>query len=262
MIIKQGTATKHIPFFMVDSANHISGKAGLAPTVTISKNCGAFVTPAGAVTEIGSGWYRIAASATDSNTLGSLLVHAIATGADPIDDRHEVEVFDLDSATVTVGDKTGFSLAPEYNAAKTASSQASVDAVKIKVDNLPSDPASAAAINASFATVNSGISGIRGQTDKFSFVGTDVRATLDSEPVAIVLDSSDLIAIADAILKRDFSALTGEAEYSLLNAARMLRNVWDTTDGTLTVRKEDGATVAWTRELTTDPAAQPIVAAT
>ena len=168
----------------------------------------------------------------------------------------------LDGETVSVSDKTGFSLAPEYNAAKTASSQASVDAVKVKVDNLPSDPVSTAAINASFATVNSGIAGVRGQTDKLSFVGSDVRATLDSEPVAVVMDSSDLIAIADAILKRDFSALTGEAAYSLLNAARMLRNVWDTTDGTLTVRKEDGATVAWTRELTTDPEAQPIVAAT
>ena len=69
---------------MVDSTDHISGKTGLTTTVTISKNGAAFGAPAGAVTEIGSGWYKIAANATDSNTIGSLLVHATATGADPL----------------------------------------------------------------------------------------------------------------------------------------------------------------------------------
>jgi hypothetical protein len=67
---------------MVDSTDHIAGKAGLSPTVTISKNGAAFGAPAGAIAEIGSGWYRIAGNATDSNTVGSLLVHAAAGGAD------------------------------------------------------------------------------------------------------------------------------------------------------------------------------------
>jgi hypothetical protein len=72
---------------------------------------------------------------------------------------------------------------------------------------------------------------------------------------------TDSNAIADAILKRDWTAISGEALYSLLNAARMLRNVWATAGGTLTVKKEDGTTTAWTRTLTTDPSAEPITGA-
>ena len=104
MLIKQSSSNKVVPFFLVDSTDHISPKTGLVPTVTISKNGAAFGTPAGAVTEIGSGWYKIAASATDSNTIGALLVHATATGADPFDVIHEVIEATLAKGT----DITGF----------------------------------------------------------------------------------------------------------------------------------------------------------
>jgi hypothetical protein len=53
--------------------------------VTISKNAAAFASPSGAVTEVSSGWYKLAANATDSNTLGVLALHATGTGADPTD---------------------------------------------------------------------------------------------------------------------------------------------------------------------------------
>jgi hypothetical protein len=104
MLIKQSTSVKVVPFFLVDSADHISPKTGLTPTVTISKNGAAFGAPAGAVTEIGNGWYKIAGNATDSNTLGSLLVHATASGADPFDVIHEVVEATLAKGT----DITGF----------------------------------------------------------------------------------------------------------------------------------------------------------
>lgn len=129
MLIKQSTSSRVIPFFMVSSTDHIAGKTGLTPSVTISKNGGAFAAPAGAIAEVGNGWYRIAGNATDSNTVGSLLVHATGTGADPYDVTHEVVVYDIDSSTVTVGtnnDKTGYSLVAAYDAAKTAASQANV----------------------------------------------------------------------------------------------------------------------------------------
>ena len=81
-----GTAVKALVFLMVDVGDHISGKAGLTPTVTLSKNGGAFASPAGAVTEIASGWYKVAANATDSGTIGALALHAEAAGlADPTD---------------------------------------------------------------------------------------------------------------------------------------------------------------------------------
>ncbi len=94
MQLKQSTAV-NIPFFMRDSSDSISGKTGLSPTVTISKNGAGFVTPVGSVTEIGNGWYYLAAAATGANdvgTLGALLLHATATGADVWDDFHEVLV--------------------------------------------------------------------------------------------------------------------------------------------------------------------------
>ena len=79
---------------MVDSADHITGKTGLTPTVTLSKNGGVFGSPVGTVSEIGNGLYKVAGNATDSATLGSLILHATATGADPVDVEFEVVAFD------------------------------------------------------------------------------------------------------------------------------------------------------------------------
>jgi len=92
--IKQGQTAQPLLFLMIDSADHVSGKPGLSPTVTLSKAGGTFATPAGAVTEVGNGWYQVAGNATDSATLGPLLLHASATGADPTDDRFDVVAYD------------------------------------------------------------------------------------------------------------------------------------------------------------------------
>lgn len=96
---KQSSTSYPITFLMVDSADHIAGKTGLTPTVTISKNGAAFGAPAGAVTEVGEGWYELAGNATDRSTLGDLLVHAEATGADPVDDRYTIVPWDPFDAT-------------------------------------------------------------------------------------------------------------------------------------------------------------------
>lgn len=93
-IIKQGTANRALVFLMVDSTDHITGKTGLTPTVTLSKNGGTFASPSGAVSEIGNGLYKVAGDATDSATLGSLVLHATGTGADPCDIEFEVVAFD------------------------------------------------------------------------------------------------------------------------------------------------------------------------
>jgi len=63
---------------------------------------------------------------------------------------------------------------------------------------------------------------------------------------------------ADALLKRDWTAITGEASRSVLNALRFLRNKWSAAGTTLTVTKEDDVTTAWTGNLTTNPSADPI----
>lgn len=197
-------------------------------------------------------------SGTAGNILGNRLDVAVSTRAAP-------------GAAMTL---TG-----AYDASKTASSQASVDlvagyidtevaAIKAKTDNLPADPASAGTINTSFSGVNTKldtiddfvdteVAAIKAKTDQLTFTSGRV----DANVADVTLDAGDLNQIADAIMKRDWTAITGEASYSLLQALRMLRNKWDTASGTLTVRKEDGTTVAWTRALAVDPAAQPIVGA-
>lgn len=50
----------------------------------------------------------------------------------------------------------------------------------------------------------------------------------------------------DPVWTRDMSAISGEAARSPLNAIRGLRNKWDIAAGTLTVKKENDSTTAWT----------------
>lgn len=85
LIIKQSTAVQNIVFFMTLSSDHISPATGKSPAVTLSKNGGAFASATGAVTEIANGWYKLAADATDSNTLGALALHATAASCDATD---------------------------------------------------------------------------------------------------------------------------------------------------------------------------------
>jgi hypothetical protein len=91
---KQSDTGYPLFFFMVDSTDHITGKTGLSPTVTLSKNGAAYGSPAGAVSEVGNGLYKIAGNATDSNTLGELWIHATASGADPTDTKYAIVPYD------------------------------------------------------------------------------------------------------------------------------------------------------------------------
>lgn len=116
--IKKDTTTYPIVFFMVNSTDHVTGESGLTPTVTLSKNGGAFGAAAGAVSEIGNGFYALAGNATDSNTLGTLILHAEATGADDTD--MALSVVDYNPFVVAEpGDE--MILTSAYDAAKTAS---------------------------------------------------------------------------------------------------------------------------------------------
>lgn len=88
-LLKQSTAF-NLTFFMSSSGDNVTGVTGLSPTVTISKNGGAFASGGGSVTEIGNGWYYYAATTTDTNTLGDFLLHATGTGANPADEKAQV----------------------------------------------------------------------------------------------------------------------------------------------------------------------------
>lgn len=83
--ILQSSTQAALLFYLVQSSDHITGLTGASPTVTLSKNGAAFASPSGAVTEISSGWYKVAGNATDTGTLGPLALHATAASADPCD---------------------------------------------------------------------------------------------------------------------------------------------------------------------------------
>lgn len=131
-----------------------------------------------------------------------------------------------------------------------ASVSADVAAVNAKTTNLPSSPAAVGAqmdlVNAPNATAVTAIQSGLATSSALSTVSTNVSAL----PTAN--------ANADALLKRDWTAVSGEAARSVLNALRFLRNKWSVTTGTLTVTKEDDSTSAWTGTVTTDEAALPV----
>lgn len=92
--LRQCAADKLILFLMVGSTDRIAGKTELAPSATLCKNGGAFAAPCGSVAEVGFGWYKLTPAAADTNTSGSLVVHATCMGAD--DSDRECPVVPLD----------------------------------------------------------------------------------------------------------------------------------------------------------------------
>ena len=164
------------------------------------------------------------------------------------------------NAAGSAGDPWGTALPGAYGAGSAgyligSYVNASIAAVKAKTDNLPSDPADASDISAAFSTVNATLATIDGRLDteipaikaKTDLIPASPAATGD----AMTLTAGERNSIADALLKRDWTAVTGEAARSLLNALRFLRNKWTNSAGTLTVMKEDDATTAWTATTTT-----------
>ena len=129
MSLRQSTAyTK--TFLMDDGA----GGTGLTVTVNLSKAGAAFGAAAGAVAEIGSGWYSVALTTGDTDTLGDLAFNCTAAGANDtnfaldvispalVDLQTQITALAADVATVT---------------ADVAAVQSDVTAIKAVTDNLP-----------------------------------------------------------------------------------------------------------------------------
>jgi hypothetical protein len=92
-------------------------------------------------------------------------------------------------------------------------------------------------------TVASDVTAIKAKTD-------NLPASPAAVGSAMTLTSGERTSIAEALLKLDLSTISGEASRSVLNALRFLRNKWAIAGGTLTVRKEDDTTAAWSATVT------------
>jgi hypothetical protein len=98
--VKQSSTTVPILFGpVVLSSDNLSAATGKTLTVTISKNGGSFASPSGSVSEVGNGYYEIAANSTDNGTLGPLIVNATGSGCDTFSDTFAVVTFDPFSTT-------------------------------------------------------------------------------------------------------------------------------------------------------------------
>lgn len=96
-----------------------------------------------------------------------------------------------------------------------------------------------------------------GETFGTAVAGSVVRETAGNATVASI-GASVLNDIADAILRRDWTAVAAPASRSVMNALRAIRNRVAVAAGTLTVYEEDDATPAYTAVVTTNAAANPI----
>lgn len=229
-ILKQSQTAEPLIFLMVDSTDHITGKTGLTCTVTLSKNGAAFGAPAGAVTEIANGWYKVAGNATDTGTLGPLILHASATGADPTDVLYQVVGYDPESATVvvgtnndktgytvsTVGDKTGYSLSTAPPTA--AAIRTEMDSNSTKLAHLDVD------VSTRNATTPPTVAAIRAEMDsnstKLAHLDADVSTRLATSgyttpPTVIAIRTEmDTNSTKLAHLDADITTRLADADYT------------------------------------------------
>lgn len=82
--LKQSTASQKVPVRLFDSTDHVTPETGIAaPTITISKAGAALASPSdGTWTELAGGAYTVTLNATDTATVGALIVRVVATGCD------------------------------------------------------------------------------------------------------------------------------------------------------------------------------------
>jgi hypothetical protein len=132
-LFKNGATDKTLPWLMVLASDGRTPATGLTPTVTISKNGGSFVAPAGTVAEIGSGWYKLTPSGADTTTSGPLLLHATAATADPADVQAEVLAVDLFDAVALGLTNLDAATSSRASAAAAASLQADTDDLQARL---------------------------------------------------------------------------------------------------------------------------------
>ncbi|MEZ4542116.1 MAG: hypothetical protein R3C43_19235 [Chloroflexota bacterium] len=209
-----------------------------AGDVKVSKNGGTLANLATLPTVVSSGkLVKVALSATEMTADNVTVIFSDAAGDQWCDLTVNIQTVNASVPAQVVGIDAGVITSIQSGLATAAALttvagyvDTEVAAIKAKTDNLPAAPAA---------------------------VGS-VMALADGAITEAKISSGGLNAIADAILKRDMTAVTGEAARSMLNALRFLRNRWFVAGGVLTVTKENDTTVAWTAVVSDDAAAEPI----
>ena len=240
-------------------------KSGVTWTV---RRCidGTFAAATGTATEDGTtGWYKFALSQadTDGNNIGfnftgtgaiPQTVNIVTTACDPTS-----TAFGLSLAKTT--NITGFNdiaaTAVVSSGAITTSggavSTVSTVTNAVTLPTIPADWITSSGVAASAVTeIQTGLSTLDAAGVR-SAVGL-ASANLDTQ----IGDIPTATENADALLNRDFSAVSDTNSRTPLNALRFLRNKFASVAGTLTIYAEDDSTPKWTATLTSDPTAEPV----
>ena len=203
--LKQSTAY-NLMVLMIDSTDHIAGKAGLTLTITASKNGAAFASITPTVTDRGSGWYNLALTASHTDTVGDLAVHITATGADPVDISMQVLAKSIDDLATSAALQTVDDFVDDLETRLTAARAGYLDKLNVTGTLAHSDAAATYKADVSSLATSSALSAVS------AFVDTEVAAILaavDTEVAAIKAKTDNLPALPAAV----GSAMTLTAAY-------------------------------------------------
>ena len=189
-------STPTIVFYMVADDAAKAPETGLTPTVSISKAGGNFATATNSAAQVfeadgttGTGWYKVALTATETDTDGALILRASASGAELWQDAHEVYTeipADVTTLTASLPEVT----VTDANVAEIASSVLTVTIANARTGTLLTLPSDlqytlAGAIMATAGkNVNTG-SAIQTYDETESTVEYSRTTTVNSEAVPI-----------------------------------------------------------------------------
>lgn len=272
---KQNSTGRPITFLLVSSTDHVTPQTGKSPTVTLSKDGGAFGAAAGAVSEVGNGIYALAGNATDRNTLGELVLRATATGcddvlmpvvivaADPFDGN-----LGLTNLDATVGSRAApgaaMTLTSAYDAAKTAAQAGdamnlqtgAITASKFATDALSAGAVSAAAVSKIVAGLATGTNVSAAEAAILAAVDTRLAAddyTAPTEPPTPPTADAIAAAVLTKKVEDVISGLTDADDHTLAFVIQLFTEAARVA-GAIRVRKPDGTT--WKDKTITESATQ------
>ncbi|MCB0071912.1 MAG: hypothetical protein KDE20_10660 [Caldilineaceae bacterium] len=187
MIIKNG-ATPTLILYFVSTADYYTAAEGVAPVVEISKAGGAFAAATNSpATEISDGFYKIALTATETNTDGIIAVRAYvdASGSPDSDysiwiDTHEV----TSGVPILIDDTTAAALMDRMARRHVADIESSSDGDTLDLESLYG-----LLCKMVVGTQRTGSSLEILKTDKETVLGTQTVGTGSGDPITSVVSN-------------------------------------------------------------------------
>lgn len=248
-----------IPFILLSTTDG-SPITGATPTVTISKDGGAFTSATNAPAEIGNGYYYVDLTMAETTVTNNVIVRATATGAQPTAVVWEPEPIiptAADNATAVWGAQDKIVTIDSSQAATIATAAAlatvgdNVTAIKAKTDTIPQNPAAVGDAMTLTSDYNAAktASQFDPSTDTVTIAGASVTAiqtglsTFDPSVSTVTINSTQAGTFGTATAQTSILALL-ETLYSGLYH-------WEVNNNTLTIYDADGLAVS-TYTLTKD----------